>query len=716
MSVFNYDKDNNDIVTITMNMTGPVNAMNAEYNDAMRTTIERLEAEPALTGVIFASTKKTFFAGGDLNDLVQVEADQIEDFFKEGVETKNFLRRIEKLPAPVVAAINGAALGGGFEICLSCNYRIAWDSKAVIVGLPEVGLGLLPGAGGVVRLTNLLGLEKALPYLLEGKKIKAAKALSEGLINETVDTVDELVPRAKAWILAQKGDDTAALQPWDQKGFKVPGGNIKSPKVAQLASMAPQQLMQKTRGLLPAPERILETAVEAVTVDFDTALRIETRKFMSLVPSAVAKNMITAFFFQMGQVNGGASRPEGIERSEVTKVGVIGAGMMGQGIANVSAMAGIEVVLKDVSLEAAEKGKAYTAKLMDKAIQRGRADEAKKESVLNLIKATDQDTDLAGCDLIIEAVFEKMELKHQITRSTEGQLAEDGVWGSNTSTLPITQLAEASANPEKFIGIHFFSPVDKMPLVEIICGEKTSDETLAKAFDFVRQIRKTPIVVNDSLGFFTSRTFTSQLNEAAQMVAEGINPLRVDNLGKAIGMPVGPLTIYDEISMRLGMEIRETQISQGLISADDDLRPLATDLINTLVKEYNHGGRYHGDGGFYEYSDAGKIIWPKLHELYYKPELKVSDDDIKDRLLFSNVIESLKCLQEGVLRSVADGNIGSLLGIGAPTWTGGYLQFVNTYGLQRFIDRCDELAEKYGDRFKTPAIVAEKLEAGELFN
>jgi len=335
--------------------------------------------------------------------------------------------------------------------------------------------------------------------------------------------------------------------------------------------------------------------------------------------------------------------------------------------------------------------------------------------VLGLIKATDNDADLAGCDLIIEAVFENMELKNKITSSTEGQLAEGGVWGSNTSSLPITQLAEASVNPEKFIGLHFFSPVDKMPLVEIICGEQTSDETLAKAFDYVQQIRKVPIVVNDSLGFFTSRTFGQQLMEAAQMVAEGLHPVRVDNLGKAIGMPVGPITVNDEVSLRLGVEVAETQLAEGLISADDDLRPEASALQKTLVKEYNRGGRHHGDGGYYDYSDGGKTIWPKLLELYYKPELEVSDEDIKDRLLFSSVIDSLKCLQEGVLRTVADGNIGSLMGIGAPTWTGGYIQFVNTYGLQNFIDRCDELAAKYGERFKAPAIVAEKLAAGETF-
>lgn len=715
MSVFNYDKDSDGIVTVTMDMTGPVNAMNSEYNEAMRSTIERLEAEEGLAGVVFASAKKTFFAGADMNAVIALEADQAEELFNGIEETKGAFRRLEKLPVPVVAAINGAALGGGFELCLGCNHRIAWDDKSVVVGLPEVGLGLMPGAGGVVRLTNLLGLEKALPYLMEGKKVNAAKALQSGMIHETVESLENLVPRAKAYILENRDNESAALQPWDQKGFKIPGGNINHPKVSQIAFMAPQQLMQKTRDLLPAPKRILGVAVEAVRGDFETALRVETRKMVSLVTSPVAKNMMTTFFFQMEQVKNGASRPSAFERTKVAKVGVIGAGMMGQGISHVSAMAGIDVVLKDVSLEAAEKGKAYTEALLDKAISRGRADEAKKETVLGFITATDSDEDLEGCDLIIEAVFEDMALKKKVIKGTESRLAKGGVWSTNTSTLPITKLAEASGEPEKFIGLHFFSPVDKMPLVEIICGEKTSDETLAKAFDFVQQIRKVPIVVNDGIGFFTSRTFGQQLNEAMQMIADGLHPVRIDNLGREIGLPIGPLSVLDQVSLRLNLEVVETLTAEGFISADEDLRPEGSALLKTLVKEHNRGGRFHGDGGFYDYNDNEKTIWPKLLELYYKPELQVSDEDIKDRLLFSSVIESLICLQDGILSSVADGNIGSVMGIAAPAWTGGYIQFVNTYGLQDFIDRCDVLAARYGERFKAPTIVAEKIEAGQSF-
>ena len=385
MSTFNYEKDADGIVTVTMDMTGPVNAMNAEYRDAMNATVEKLENEEGLTGVVFASAKKTFFAGGDLNDLVQAKKGDEGQFMEVLSMTKDRLRRLEKLPVPVVAAINGAALGGGFEICLATNYRIAYNHKSVQIGLPEVGLGLLPGGGGIVRMVNLIGLQAALPFLMEGKKVVPEKALEAGMIHELVEAVEELVPRAKAWILENKDNEEASIQPWDRKGFKIPGGNASSPKLAQLLMAAPAMLSKTTRGLLPAPEQILDCAVEAARVDFETALRVESRGLAYLATTPQAKNMINAFFFQMNKINGGASRPKGIEPQPTRKVGVLGAGMMGQGIAYVSAMVGIEVILKDISVEAAEKGKAYSETLLDKSISRGRMTEEKKAEVLALI-------------------------------------------------------------------------------------------------------------------------------------------------------------------------------------------------------------------------------------------------------------------------------------------------------------------------------------------
>jgi len=710
MSVFQYEKDKDGIVTVTMNMTGPVNAMNAEYHGAMHETINKLEAESDLTGVVFASAKKVFFAGGDLNDLLAAKREDAAQFFESGEALKADLRRLEKLPVPVVAAINGAALGGGYEICIACTHRIAFNHKSVQIGLPECSLGLYPGGGGVVRLTKLLGVEKALPYILESKRLVPEKALAAGLISQTVDTLEELIPAAKTHILENKDNPEAAVQPWDKKGFRIPGGAINSPRNAQLAVMAPTLLHQKTRGLMPQMTAAMDVAFQASTLDIDTALRIEGREFAKIATGPVAKNMISTFFFQLNKINGGASRPQDVEKNLTRKVGILGAGMMGQGIAYVSAMAGIEVVLKDISLEAAE----YSEKLLAKRVSRGRMDEAKASGVLDLILATDKNEDLEGCDLIIEAVFENIALKHEITKELEPYLSDDGFWGSNTSTLPITQLAEASEKPENFIGIHFFSPVDKMPLVEIICGENTSDEALAKAFDYTMQIRKTPIVVNDSLGFFTSRTFGTYLDEGAQLLTEGTHPKRIDNLGKAIGMPVGPLQIQDETSLELTRKAQETWAEMGVTDKwgnGDVIRRVIKDMIT----DNGRGGRYHG-GGYYEYhEDGSKNIWPPLYDLYYNADYQISDDDIKDRLMFRQVIETLKCLETGVLRSVADANIGSIFGIGAPAHTGGFIQFVNTYGLDNFAQRCNELEAKFGERFTCPQIVKEQAKSGEPF-
>ena len=714
MSGFNYEKDADGIVTITMDMDGPVNSMSPAFLPLLEDTMDRLESEEGLTGVVLTSAKKTFFAGGDLNTLVQASPENAEEFYLGVQATKASMRRIEKLPVPVVAAINGAALGGGLELALCCNYRVAWDNKAVQIGFPEVTLGLLPGGGGVVKAIYLMGLLASNEYLMEGKRVDPSKAQTAGLINETVASLDELVPRAKAYIKENKDNAAAAVQPWDTQGYKIPGGNANHPAIAPMLPAAAAMLFQKTRGLLPAPAAILDVAVSAMRVDFETAMRIESRRFTGLACSPQAKNMINTFFFQMNQLNAGASRPKDVEPQVTKKVGVLGAGMMGQGIAYVSAMAGIEVILKDISQEAADKGKAYSEKLLAKRVAKGRMAQEKADQILALIKPTANNDDLQGCDLIIEAVFENVKLKHKITAELEGYLADGGVWGSNTSTLPITMLAEGSTKPDNFIGIHFFSPVDKMPLVEIIMGDKTSDVALAKAFDYAKQIRKTPIVVNDSLGFFTSRTFGTYLDEGVRLLDEGVHPVMIDNLGKAIGMPVGPLAVYDEVSMELSRKADETWNEMGMRDKWGD-GSIARKVIGTMIGDHGRGGRHHG-GGFYEYAEDGsKQIWPQLLDLFYKPEVSVAEQDIKDRLLFRQVIESLKCLETNVLRTVADGNIGSIMGIGAPVWTGGFIQFVNTYGLEKFIARCDELAAVYGDRFKAPAIVAEKLAAGETF-
>ncbi|GAB3628418.1 3-hydroxyacyl-CoA dehydrogenase [Pandoraea terrae] len=711
MSAFNYDKDDDGIVTLTMNMSGTVNAMNAEYRAAMIEALARLEKEPGLKGVVITSAKSTFFAGGDLNELRAAVPGTEAAFFAGVQETKAQFRRLEKLPVPVVAAINGAALGGGFELALGCNRRIVLNRPSAVVGLPEVTLGLLPGGGGIVRLVYLIGLEKALPYLLEGTRVKPEAALKAGLVDELVQELEDLVPAAKAWI---KANPTAHEQPWDRKGYQIPGGTALSRRLAQVCTGAMAVLAKKTRGLLPAPDRVLAVAQEATLLDFDTALRVETRGLTHLVMTPQAKNIINTMFFQMNEVNGGGSRPKGIEKSKVRKLGIVGAGMMGQGIAYVSAMAGIEVVLRDVTLEAAQKGKAYSENLLAAAVAKGRLDAAKMDATLALIKPTADAADLKGCDLIVEAVFENVDLKHEVTRETESFLVEGGVFGSNTSTLPIALLAKAAQRPENFIGIHFFSPVDKMPLIEIICGDKTSDATLAKAFDYARQIGKTAIVVNDVLGFFTSRTFGTYLDEGVRLMVDGVDPVVIENLGRQVGMPVGPLAVQDEISQQLAFKVKQTHEALGVLHSVADTH-VSSDVCERMVTEFGRGGRYHG-GGYYDYPEGGeKKIWPKLYELFHKKDVSLPEADIKDRLLFRQVIETIKCLQEGVLRSAADGNVGSILGIGAPVWTGGFLQFVNTYGLERFATRAAELAGRYGERFAPPDLLLRKAEAGESF-
>ena len=708
-----YEKGQDQIVVLTLDMPGQsANTMNAAYREAMAATVARLEAEKdSIAGVIITSAKKTFFAGGDLNELIKVDKAHAKEFYASVRVLKAQLRRLETLGKPVVAAINGAALGGGWEICLACHYRVALDDKSVQLGLPEVTLGLLPGGGGVVRMVRLLGLEKALPYLLEGKKIRPQQALQAGLINELAADRTELLAKSRAWILA----NPQARQPWDNKAYQIPGGTPSNPKVAQMLAIAPSILRSKTNGCFPAPEKILCAAVEGAQVDFDTAHLIETRYFTELVTGQVAKNMIGTFWFQLNQINAGSSRPQGFAPYVTRKVGVLGAGMMGAGIAYASACAGIDVVLKDIDLAAAEKGKAHSAALLDKKVSRGQLTAEQRENTLARIHPTQDDADLAGCDLIIEAVFEDRELKARVSAAAQRVVGADAVIASNTSTLPISGLATAVPDQGKFIGLHFFSPVDKMPLVEIIKGAHTSDETLARGFDFVLQINKTPIVVNDSRGFFTSRVFGTFTNEGIAMLGEGVAAPMIETEARKAGMPVGPLAVSDEVSLSLMSHIRQQTVKD--LQAEGKAVPThpATAVIDLLVNEYKRMGKAAG-GGFYEYPAGGqKYLWPELKRRFELPGQQISPQDIRDRLLFIQAIETVRCVEEGVLMSTADANVGSIFGIGFAAWSGGALQFINQYGLNDFIARARYLAEQYGDRFTPPALLLEKAAQGAMF-
>jgi len=709
MSSVQFEKDSDNIVHMILDRKdGSANVMDAAFQADFFDFIKQLEAEESWDGVIVRSKKKTFFAGGDLTALIQVQPSDAQQFFDEVEALKKAMRKLETMGKPVVACINGAALGGGWEIALSCHHRIAL-SKGVMLGLPEVTLGLLPGGGGVIRMTRLLGLQGAMPYLLEGKQFKPEKGQELGLIHDIVDTPEEMLEKAKAFIKA----NPECTQPYDVKGYKVPGGKPSSPALAQMLPIAPAMLRNQTKGVLPAPEAIMCTMVEGLQVDFDTATRIETRYFTTLTTGQISKNMIGTFWFQLNEIKAGRGRPDGFEQKPVKKVGILGAGMMGAGIAYSSAIKGIEVVLKDISQENAEKGKAYSETLLNKKVKRGRMSEEKRDGILALIKPTANAEDLQGCDLIIEAVFEERGLKATVTKEAEAQIASDAVFASNTSTLPITGLAEASERPDQFIGLHFFSPVDKMPLVEIICGEKTNDETLARAYDYVQQIAKTPIVVNDSRGFFTSRVFGTFTQEGIAMVGEGVSPVSIENAAFLSGYPVGPLAVMDEVTLTLSAKVRKQTIAD-MEAAGESYTAHPADATSDAMLEQDRAGKSTG-GGFYDYPENGKKkLWSGLDQ-FYKADAQIPLQDIKDRMLYIEAVETARCYEEKVLTSVRDANIGSIMGIGYPVWTGGVLQFINQTGLKNFVTRAQELADKYGDRFTPPAYLVDMAEKGEVF-
>jgi 3-hydroxyacyl-CoA dehydrogenase / enoyl-CoA hydratase / 3-hydroxybutyryl-CoA epimerase len=708
--MFHFEKDSDNIVTITMDMQGrSANVLNDEFGKLYADMLQKLEADKAnIAGVILTSAKSTFLAGADIDNLYTLtDAKAIFDMCET---LKAGFRKLELYGKPVVAALNGAALGGGYELALSCHRRIALNNPKAQFGLPEVGLGLLPGGGGVIRLSRMLGLQNSLPFLTEGKRLKPSEALKNGLIDELAETQEEMISKAKEWIKA----NPKAQNPWDIKGFKIPGGDPRNPKVAQMLPIVPAMTKKKTYGNYPAVEAIIATAVEGAVVDIDTAFRIESRYFTSLATGKVSKNMITAFWYNLNSINAGGSRPKDVPKQVTKKLGVIGAGMMGSGIAYVSAISGIEVVLKDATVEKAEFGKSYSEKLLKKRVQKGRMTQEKAQEVLDRIKATENSADVEGCDLIIEAVFEDRGLKATVTKESEAVMDSNGVYASNTSTLPITGLAEASSRPEKFIGIHFFSPVDKMPLVEIIMGEKTSDETLAKAFDYVKQIKKTPIVVNDSRGFYTSRVFATYVLEGIAMLGEGQNPRYIESTGLKAGMPVGPLALTDEVSLSLMAHIRK----QTELDFQAEGKPLPHHpayAVSQQLLDRNRPGKAAG-AGFYEYPKDGgkKFLWPELTNIF-PPADQVAQQELIDRMIFIQAIETVRCYEEGVLRNVADANIGSIFGWGFAPFHGGTLQFINSYGFDAFIQRAEELEAKYGERFAVPQLLKDMAAKGDTF-
>lgn len=725
LETIQYNQDENGLVTLTLDdPQQSANTMRQQFVEDYIAVVEHLEANKAdINGVIITSAKSTFFAGGDLRELIAATPDTAPTLIEGTNRLKRSMRILETLGKPVVAAINGAALGGGLELALACHYRIALDNPKTRIGFPEVTLGLLPGGGGVVRTVRLLGVIEALTkVLVQGQQLRVGEAKAAGLIDEIAPDSEAMLAAARAWI----AENPKATQPWDARGYKMPGGTPTHPMLAANLPAIPATLRAQTKGAhYDAPHHIMSVAVEGAAVDIDRAFEIETRYFVDLVcHSPQAKNMTQAFFFDLQAINKGGSRPDGFERWSATKVAVLGAGMMGAGIAYQCARSGIDVVLKDVSLEAAEKGKAYSENLVTKAVKRGKLSQDKADAHLSRITPTDSYDDLAGCDLVIEAVFESPDLKKQVFADTEPVVAADALLCSNTSTLPITDLATGVSRPKDFIGLHFFSPVDKMPLVEIIVGKETSDAALAKAVDVVLQIGKTPIVVNDSRGFFTSRVIGGFVNEAMAMLTEGINPVMIERAGNQAGYPAPPLQLMDELTLTLPAKIM-AQNRAGAEAAGVEYVPHPAETVIEQMLAAGREGRSSG-AGFYDYDESGhrQKLWPGLFEMFgieNDRHLQVDDEDLlkdlSERMLFGEAIETVKCFDEGVITSYADANIGSIFGIGFPPWTGGVAQYIDQYpgGTTGFVARCKELSDRYGDRFTAPASLVAKADAGEPF-
>ncbi|MDP1610713.1 MAG: 3-hydroxyacyl-CoA dehydrogenase NAD-binding domain-containing protein [Sulfuritalea sp.] len=713
--MLNYSVDAEGIATVEFDYPDKAqNILNETSMGAYAKAMQQALADPAVKGIVVASAKKDFIAGGDLAELGA--ATDAAAFHAAISDWHRLMRGIELGGKPVAAALNGSALGGGMEIALGCHYRVAADNPKARFGFPEVTLGLLPGAGGTQRVPRLVGMMAAAPLLMEGKRIKAAEALKIGMIHAVVKVGDERTA-ARQWVLDAFASGAKPLQPWDTKGFKIPGGGPGTPGGMQMLMAANAMLREKTYDNYPAPKHILSCVYEGLSTNLDTGLAIEARYFTNLVMSPVSKNMIRSLFFGMNEANKLASRPSGVATQKYSKIGMLGAGMMGAGIAMSTATAGIDMVLLDTSQEAAEKGKAYAAKQWGKQIARGRMTQEALDALLARIHPTADYADLKGCELVIEAVFEKREIKAEVTKQAEAVIAADAIFASNTSTLPITGLAEASARPANFIGLHFFSPAEKMPLVEIIVGKATSDATLARSMDYVRAIGKTPIVVNDSRGFYTSRVFGTYVSEGMALLEEGVPPALIDKAGLIAGMPVGPLSLADEVSIELVHKIaQQTRADLGATYVER----AADRVAAKMVAELGRLGRKSG-AGFYEYpADGPKHLWPGLAQ-HFVPRVgddgtaMISLEEIIERLNLVQSVETARCLEEKVLRAPIDADVGAILGWGYPPFRGGPIGWLHTLGLPAAVATLDRLAERHGPRFAAPTILRDMAARGERF-
>lgn len=702
MQHIKYSIDTDGIAFITWDVANSsVNIMNEATFGEFSIAVDMATADDSVKGIVINSAKRDFISGGDLKWFLDY-AKSKEDCFEMLMKTHHALRQLELSSKPVVAAINGLALGGGLEIALACNYRIMTDHPANRIGLVECSVGLLPGAGGTQRFLRMLGPQKAIEYITQAKKLTADLALKDQLVNQISKPEDDINALAKAWIL----QNPEVRQPWDDKRFVVPGtpnGIGQLSGYTEFYSASNAMAYKTTHGNMPHIKNVLSALYHGSSTGIDNALEVEARYFVDTLFTKETKNIIRASFIFIGDAAKGKAKPKGFEQAKFKKIGVLGAGMMGAGIAYESAKAGLEVVLKDVSLEGAERGKGYAASIEQQKIGKGRSTQEKATAILDHIIPSESVGDLKDCDLIIEAVFENEDLKNRVTKETEAVIRPEVVYASNTSTIPITSLAKASSKPDKFIGLHFFSPVDRMPLVEVIVGKKTSDETLAAAIDYVIKIRKVPIIVNDGRGFFTSRVFAKFVNEGITMLTEGVPPAVIENVAKKIGMPVGPLAISDEVNLKLMLDI---------MSEDPTLTDFEKELekiISTIVHTHKRPGKKEGKG-FYDYpKGAKKHLWKEWSTIYPTIE-DYDEEEIGRRLLFAMVIDAYKCLDSGVLKEAKDADVGSILGLGFPIHTGGVMSYIDYIGAQEFKDYADFLAQKHGERFQLPESLLERIE------
>ncbi|SNT68928.1 3-hydroxyacyl-CoA dehydrogenase NAD-binding domain-containing protein [Paracoccus seriniphilus] len=717
MTDFTMEKSSEGLATITWDVPGKsMNVLSMDGAATLSDLIDDALADDGVKGIIITSGKKDFAAGMDLNVIAGMRDNGGAQGVFDGVMSlHHLLRKIElagmdlktkKGGKPIASVLPGTALGIGLELPLATHRIFAADNPKAKIGLPEIMVGIFPGAGGTTRLSRKLGAMMAAPFLLEGKLSDPKKAKAAGLIDEVSD---DPLAAAREWVL--NASEADLVKPWDAKGYKMPGGGPFHPAGFMTFVGASAMVHGKTMGVYPAAKALLSAVYEGAMVTFDQALKIEARWFTNVLMNPSSSAMIRSLFINKEALEKGANRPEAPDQS-VKKIGILGAGMMGAGIAYVSARAGIEVVLIDARQEAADKGKAYSEALLDKAISRKKSTEAKKTELLARITATTDYDALKGCDLIVEAVFEDPAVKAEVTQRAEAVIPEDAIFATNTSTLPISDLARASARPEQFIGIHFFSPVDKMLLVEIIKGKATGPRAVAKALDFVRQIRKTPIVVNDERFFYANRCIIPYINEGIRMVGEGVNPVLVENAAKMMGMPLGPLQLVDETSIDLGVKIaKATRAAMGDAYPDD-----AVDQVIFAMADEGRLGR-KTNAGFYDYDDKGKRqgLWSGLDSRYPRATDQPELTDVQHRLMFAQALEAVRALESGVLEDIREGDVGAILGWGFAPWSGGPFGWLDMMGAARAVEICDGLTAKYGDRFASPALLRDMAEKGTSF-